>query len=80
MPFVAYVHAQEPDPTDDPRVPWEPNWRVWRWIAVAGLAAYGSAHSSGAVAALLLFTVFALLCQAAAEASPNGDGLRQHRQ
>jgi hypothetical protein len=32
------------------------------------------------VSALLMLVVFACVCQAAAEALPNGDGLRQHRQ
>lgn len=36
MPFVAYVHAREPDePEDGGRTPWEPNWRLWRWVAAA---------------------------------------------
>jgi len=80
VPFVAYVHAREPDPPDDQRVPWEPNWRVWRWVGAALLLAYGAAHTSGALAALLMVTAFALVCQAGAEALPNGDGLREHRQ
>ena len=80
MPFVAYVHAQDPDPREDRPAPWEPNWRVWRWVGVAGLAGYASAHSQGAVAALLMLVVFVCVCQAAAEALPGGDGLRQHRQ
>jgi hypothetical protein len=36
VPFVAYVHAREPDePEDGGRTPWEPNWRLWRWVAAA---------------------------------------------
>jgi hypothetical protein len=80
VPFVAYVHAREPDPPDDGRAPWEPNWRVWRWVAAALVLAYGSAHTRGALAALLMFAVFGLVCQAAAEALPKGDGLREYRQ
>jgi len=80
VPFVAYVRAHEPDPREDRRAPWEPNWRVWRWIGAAALAGYASAHSQGAVSALLMLVVFGCVCQAAAEALPNGDGLRQHRQ
>ena len=80
MPFVAYVHAQEPVPPDDGRAPWEPNWRVWRWVGAAALLASGSAHTSGALSALLMLAVFTLVCQAAAEALPRGDGLREHRQ
>jgi len=53
---------------------------VWRWIVAAGVLAYGSAHTTGALAAVLVMVAFACVCQAAAEALPNGDGLRQHRQ
>jgi hypothetical protein len=80
VPFVAYVHAREPDPPEGGRQPWEPNWRVWRWIGAAMVLAYASAHTGGALAALLLFAVFVLVCQAAAEALPKGDGLREYRQ
>jgi hypothetical protein len=80
MPFVAYVHAQDPDPPEDRRAPWEPNWRVWRWVGAAGVLAYGSAHTRGALSALLMLAVFVFVCQAAAEALPKGDGLREYRQ
>jgi hypothetical protein len=80
MPFVAYVHAGEPERSETGRAPWEPNWRVWRWIIAAGVVGYGSAHTHGALAALLVIAVFALVCQAAAEALPKGDGLREYRQ
>lgn len=80
MPFLAYVHAQGPDPQDGRRAPWEPNWRVWRWIGAAALLGYASAHSSGALSAVLMVAVFASVCQAAAEALPGGDGLREYRQ
>jgi len=80
VPFLAYVHANEPDPRDDRRAPWEPNWRVWRWVGAAAVAGYASGHSHGAASALLMLLVFLFVCQAAAEALPNGDGLREHRQ
>jgi hypothetical protein len=80
MPFVAYVHAQRPDPQDGRRAPWEPDWRVWRWIAAAAVLGYASAQSGGALAAVLMLAVFACVCQAAAEALPSGDGLREYRQ
>jgi len=80
VPFIAYVHAHEPDPPDDRRASWEPNWRVWRWLLAAVVVAYGSARTSGALAALLTMAVFVLICQAAAEAIPKGDGLRAYRQ
>jgi hypothetical protein len=78
MPFVAYVHARDSD--DQRRRPWEPNWRVWRWIAAAVVLAYAATRSDGALEALLILGAFALACQAAAEALPSGDGLREWRQ
>jgi hypothetical protein len=80
MPFVAYVHAEDPEPRPEDRRPWEPNWRVWRWVAAAVVFAYGAARTDGAVEALLVFVVFGLVCRAAVEALPNGDGLREYRQ
>ena len=80
MPFLAYVHARDPDPPEDRRAPWEPNWRVWRWIGAAAVLAYLSGQTGGALSAVLMLAVFAAICQAAAEALPNGDGLREHRQ
>jgi hypothetical protein len=80
VPFVAYVHARDPDPPEGRRATWEPNWRVWRWVVAAAVAGFASAHTHGAAAAVLMLIVFACVCQAAAEALPNGDGLRQYRQ
>jgi len=80
VPFLAYVHARDPDPPEDRRAVWEPNWRVWRWVLVAVAVGYASAHTQGAVSALLTLTAFVCVCQAGAEALPNGDGLREHRQ
>ena len=81
MPFVAYVHAREPDPPEDGgRTPWEPNWRIWRWVAAAIVVSFGASRADGALETLLVFVVFALCCRAALEALPQGDGLREWRQ
>jgi hypothetical protein len=80
MPFVAYVHAEDGEPRPEGRRPWEPNWRVWRWVVAAGFVTYAAARTNGAVEALLVFLVFGLVCRAALEALPNGDGLREYRQ
>ncbi|MGH2762518.1 MAG: hypothetical protein ACRDL0_03900 [Thermoleophilaceae bacterium] len=80
MPFVAYVHADDRDPRPEGPRPWEPDWRVWRWIAAAGVATYAAVRTDGAVEALLVFAVFALVCRAALELLPDGDGLRDYRQ
>jgi hypothetical protein len=81
VPLVAYVHAHEPGPPeDDGRTPWEPNWRIWRWVALAIMLAFAATRSAGVLETLLVFLVFALCCRAALEALPNGDGLREWRQ
>jgi hypothetical protein len=80
MPFVAYVHAEDREPGPEGRPPWEPNWRVWRWIVAAVFVAYAATRTDGAVEALLVFVVFGLACRAALEALPNGDGLKEYKQ
>jgi hypothetical protein len=80
MPFVAYVHPEDRDPRPTGPPPWEPDWRVWRWIVAAALATYGAARTEGTLEVLLVFAVFALVCRAAIEALPDGDGLREYRQ
>ena len=80
MPFIAYVHAHEHDPPEGRREPWEPNWSIWRWVGAAAVAGYASAHTGGAASALLMLLGFVFICQAAANALPSGDGLREYRQ
>jgi hypothetical protein len=80
VPFVAYVHAEDREPRPGDRRPWEPNWRIWRWIVAAAFFVYGASRTEGAMEALLVFAVFACVCRAAVEALPNGDGLREYRQ
>jgi hypothetical protein len=80
VPFVAYVHASDHDPRENARPTWEPNLRVWRWIVAAAVLGYASAHTQGALSAVLMLIVFACVCQAAAEALPTGAGLREYRQ
>jgi hypothetical protein len=79
MPFLAYIRAEEPEPQPG-KQPWEPNWRVWRWIGAAAFVGYGAAHTDGGLAVLLMFVIFALVCRALLEALPDSDGLRDYRQ
>jgi hypothetical protein len=80
VPFLAYVHASDSDPQDEGPRPWEPNWKVWRWVLAAVIVAFAATRSEGALEALLVFVVFGLVCRAALEALPGGDGLREYRQ
>ena len=84
MPFLMLVHSRDdhgalPERPEGPR-PWEPNWRVWRWVAAAVLLGCAASQSQGALATLLVFAAFALCCRALAEAIPYRDGLREWRQ
>jgi hypothetical protein len=81
VPFVAYVHAQEPDPPEDEgRTPWEPNWRLWRWVVAAIVLSYVASLTGGWFKAGLVLVVFALCGRAALELLPDGDGMREWRQ
>jgi hypothetical protein len=83
MPFLAYVHAREPDEpagSGDERRPWQPNWRLWRWVSTALVVSFAASHTGGAVQALLVFIVFALGIRAVGEVLSWGDGLSEWRQ
>ena len=79
MPFLAYVHAADRDPRPERR-PWEPDWRVWRWIAAAGFAFYGVTRTEGGVELVLVIAVFSLVCKAIDAALPDWGGMRDYRQ
>ena len=83
MPFLAYVHSHEPDPPPGKggdRQPWEPNWRMWRWIAAAAVAVYCATEADGAAQGVLVILAFVLVCLAVDAGLPRGDGLREWRQ
>ena len=79
MPFLAYIDSHPREPGDE-RPPWQPNWRVWRFVAAALPVSFAAAHSDGAVQYLLVVLAFTLVCQALAEALPRMGGLREWRQ
>jgi hypothetical protein len=77
------IHDRDPGtpPEREPRrAPWEPNWRVWRWLLAAGVVAFAAANATGAASTFLMLTVFGLCCRSLSEAIPYGDGLREWRQ
>jgi hypothetical protein len=78
MPLLGYVHANDADGPG--RAPWEPNWRVWRWVAAAVVVAYAASRADGAIEFALVVAVFTLACRAVAELLPSGDGMREWRQ
>ncbi|MEA2420638.1 MAG: hypothetical protein QOE60_2844 [Thermoleophilaceae bacterium] len=81
MPFVAYVHAREPDePEDEGRTPWEPNWRFWRWVGAAVVLTLAATLTNGVVELALVLIVFGLCCRAGLELMPEAGGMRDWRQ
>ena len=53
---------------------------MWRPLGLAALAGVAATQAAGATEMLLVFLVFGLICRAALEALPDGDGLREYRQ
>jgi hypothetical protein len=69
------IHERE----DGPR-PWQPDWRVWRWVVVAVVVGYAATRATGGIGVLLILVAFAAACKALDEALPYRGGLREHRQ
>jgi hypothetical protein len=80
VPLLAYVHAEDRDPRPEGPPPWEPNWKIWRWLVAAAVVTYAAVRAEGAIEAVLVLVLFGLVCRAALEAIPDGDGLRHWRQ
>lgn len=79
MPFLGYIHAEEPDHRP-PRRPWEPNWQLWRWIFAAAVVVFAARQTDGVTAAALALVIFGLVCRALLELMPRGDGMNQYHQ
>ncbi len=80
MPFVAYVHEPDNDPSPKGRPPWEPNWSLWRPLALALPAAYAAVNTEGVASVLLIFVAFGLVCRALNALLPEWNGMGEYRQ
>jgi hypothetical protein len=79
--MLMLVHSREPLPGDgEGPVEWRPNWRVWLWVAIAGVVGFAASNADGAVGMLLIFAAFYSACRALAEALPYSGGLTEWRQ
>jgi hypothetical protein len=67
------------EPEDGPR-PWQPDWRVWRWVALAVVVGYAATRATGGIGVLLILVAFYAACKALAQALPYAGGLHEHRQ
>ena len=74
------IHEERPRPRANERAPVEPDWRVWRWVALAVILGFSGANAGGLVGYLLVCATLAAVCKAATEAVPYSAGLREWRQ
>lgn len=70
---------QPGDPTPE-RPAWEPNWRLWGWVALTIGAFVGAEATTGFVAYLFVCAALAFVCRAICVITPSLDGLRDYRQ
>jgi hypothetical protein len=70
-------HRRPPEPR---RPAWEPNWRLWSWVALMLGAAVGAGATSGFVAYVLICATIAFACQAVCVLMPDTFGLKDYRQ
>jgi hypothetical protein len=73
------IHEEDARGHPAPR-PWQPNWRVWRWVIAAVAFGYAATDTAGVAGVLLAFAAFFAACRALAVALPYDDGLREYRQ
>jgi hypothetical protein len=66
-----------PDPTERA---WEPNWALWRWVALTIAAFVAANATTGLVAYVLACAGLAFACRALCVITPSLDGLRDYRQ
>ena len=81
--MLMLIDTREPPPRPEParrRFAWEPNWRLWRWVAATVLALVGAGVASGFVAYLFVCAMVACACQAICVVLPDTFGLHDYRQ
>jgi hypothetical protein len=64
----------------DERPVWEPNWKLWRWVAATIVLFVAANASAGIVSYVLLLGAIACACHAVTVILPQLDGLRDYRQ
>ena len=87
MLFLIDTRERRPERPERPEGPgargraaWEPNWRLWRWVALTVVAAVAAGATTGFVAYLLICATIAFACQAVCEIVPDTFGLKDYRQ
>ena len=72
------IDTRTPQPSERPA--WEPNWRLWAWVALTIGAFAGADSASGLVSYVLALPGLAFACRAIGVVTPSLDGLREYRQ
>jgi hypothetical protein len=75
------VDTRNPPPSPrEERPAWEPNWRLWGWVAIAIAAFVAADATAGIVAYALVLVAITSVCRAVSVILPPLDGLREYRQ
>jgi hypothetical protein len=80
MLLVETRRPPPPPPGEPARPPWEPNWRLWGWVAPAVGGFVAADAAAGIAAYVLLMAALVCACRAVCVVLPPLDGLREHRQ
>jgi hypothetical protein len=72
------IDTRTPPPSERPA--WEPNWRLWSWVALTVATFVAADATTGFVAYLLACAGLAFACRAICVVTPSLDGLRDYRQ
>jgi cytochrome c oxidase assembly factor CtaG len=64
----------------DERPVWEPNWRLWAWVAGTIVLFVAADSTPGVVSYVLVLGAVASACRAISVILPPLDGLRDYRQ
>ena len=59
---------------------WEPDWRLWGWVAAALGVTAAALATSGFASFVLVCAAIGFAARAVTHALPYGEGLREHRQ
>jgi hypothetical protein len=69
-----------PPPAEQERAPWEPNWRLWGWVALTIGALVGAQAAGGFVGYVLLCAAIVFVGRVVGVLMPYTSGLREYRQ
>jgi hypothetical protein len=79
--LLVETRRPQPPPGEEPaRQPWEPNWRLWGWVALTVASLAVAETVGGIVGYLLICVALVSVCRAVCVVLPPLDGLRDHRQ